>query len=152
VERQRTCELLCKYRTLIFWSANILQYPTMLKGAGINDKNTQLLYNGAQNIVSFSGAVIGAIFTDRWGRRNQLVTSTIIFVIFFSLITALNATNLVPNPDPTSKDKIIAKNDDQARAIIAIIFLFGFVYGVGYTPLQALYPVECLKYESRAKG
>lgn len=30
--------------------------------------------------------------------------------------------------------------------------MFGFVYSAGFTPLQALYPVECLRYESRAKG
>jgi MFS family permease len=124
----------------------------MLKGAGITDKNTQLLYNGVQNILSFAGALTGAFFTDRWGRRKQLLISTMMFIVFFSMITALNATNLVPNPDLTSKDKMISKSNDQARAIIAIIFLFGFVYGVGYTPLQALYPVEVLSYESRAKG
>ena len=32
------------------------------------------------------------------------------------------------------------------------IIIFGFVISAGYTPLQALYPVEVLKYESRAKG
>jgi MFS family permease len=124
----------------------------MLKGAGISDKSTQLLYNGVETILSFAGALTGAFFTDRWGRRKQLLISTMIFIVFFSMITALNATNLINNPDATSKDKIIAKSNDQARAIIAIIFLFGFVYGVGYTPLQALYPVEVLSYESRAKG
>jgi MFS family permease len=124
----------------------------MLKGAGINDKSTQLLYNGVENIISFVGALTGAFFTDRWGRRKQLLISTIIFVAMFSMITALSATNLISNPDPTSKEKLVAKSNDQARAIIAIIFLFGFVYGVGYTPLQALYPVEVLSYESRAKG
>lgn len=124
----------------------------MIKGAGITNKNTQLVYNGVENILSFAGALTGAFFTDRWGRRKQLLISTMFFIVFFSMITALNATNLIKNPDPTSKDQIISKNNDQARAIIAIIFLFGFVYGVGYTPLQALYPVEVLSYESRAKG
>jgi MFS family permease len=133
-------------------SRSRLQYPTMLKGAGITDINTQLLYNGVQNILSFGGALTGAFFTDRWGRRKQLMISTLLFVVFFTMILALNATNLIENPDRTSEDKMISKSNDQARAIIAIIFLFGFVYGVGYTPLQALYPVEVLSYESRAKG
>lgn len=34
----------------------------------------------------------------------------------------------------------------------AMIFLFGMVYSVGLTPLQALYPVEVLSFEMRAKG
>jgi len=33
-----------------------------------------------------------------------------------------------------------------------MIFLFGMVYSVGLTPLQALYPVEVLSFEMRAKG
>lgn len=76
------------------------------------------------------------------------MVSTLIIIIFFSLITALNATNLAYD----ESGKLAAKNPHQAEAIIAIIFLFGFVYGAGWTPLQALYPVECLRYENRAKG
>lgn len=33
-----------------------------------------------------------------------------------------------------------------------MIFLFGMVYSFGMTPLQALYPVEVLSFEMRAKG
>ena len=43
-------------------------------------------------------------------------------------------------------------NDNAARATIAFIFIFGAVYSIGITPLQALYPVEVLSYEQRAKG
>ena len=35
---------------------------------------------------------------------------------------------------------------------IAFIFIFGWCYNFGMTPLQALYPVECLSYEQRGKG
>jgi MFS family permease len=122
----------------------------MLRGSGVTSEEKQLTYNGAENVVSFAGAVFGAIFTDRWGRRRQLLVSTSLIIVFFTLICALNATNLVP--DPAEPSTLMAKNPHQAEAIIAIIFLFGFVFGAGYTPLQALYPVECLRYESRAKG
>ena len=43
-------------------------------------------------------------------------------------------------------------NQDAARASIAMIFLFGATYSIGLTPLQALYPVEVLSFEMRAKG
>ena len=43
-------------------------------------------------------------------------------------------------------------NSDAGRAAVAMIFIFGAVYSVGITPLQALYPVEVLSYEMRAKG
>jgi MFS family permease len=125
----------------------------MLKGAGVNSRKKQLTYNGAQNVVSFGGAIFGAVYTDKWGRRPQLMVSLCIVIIFFAIITALNATNLADNPDKTpGAGRYIAKNPKQAEAIIAMIFLFGFVFSSGFTPLQALYPVECLRYESRAKG
>lgn len=43
-------------------------------------------------------------------------------------------------------------NGAAARAAIAMIFIFGAVYSIGLTPLQALYPVEVLSFEMRAKG
>jgi MFS family permease len=128
----------------------------MLRGAGITNNSTRLLLNGIQNVISFIGAIFGAIFTDSWGRRPQLLVSTGTVVIIFVLICALNATNLIEGPDGRyEKDEngtFRIKRPSQAKAIIALIFIFGFVISAGYTPLQALYPVECLRYESRAKG
>ncbi|KAI9933774.1 hypothetical protein ASPWEDRAFT_35684 [Aspergillus wentii DTO 134E9] len=122
-------------------------YPQMLAGAGITSLNTQLLLQGLQNVVQFLGAIFGALITDKIGRRTQLLTATALMVIFFSIVIALNATNVVETADGD-----IAKSGIVARAQIAMIFLFGFVYSAGWTPNQAMYPVECLRYESRAKG
>jgi hypothetical protein len=35
---------------------------------------------------------------------------------------------------------------------LALVFIFGAVFSFGITPLQALYPVEVLSFEMRAKG
>ena len=43
-------------------------------------------------------------------------------------------------------------NTSAAKATVACIFLFGAVFSIGLTPLQALYPVEVLSFEMRAKG
>jgi MFS family permease len=134
------------------WSGNgpvSYYYPQMLQGAGITDNHTRLLYNGCQNVVSFGGAVIGAIFTDKWGRRPQLLVSTGIIVGIFCIITAINATNVYTDP---ITNEMLARSSSASKAEIAFIFIFGFVISAGYTPLQALYPVEVLRYESRAKG
>jgi MFS family permease len=121
----------------------------MLSGAGISSNHTQLLLQGLQNIVQFTGAIFGALITDRVGRRPQLLVSTSIIVFLFAIITALNATNVQVAGDSGG---VVAKSSVTARAQIAMIFIFGFVYSAGWTPNQAMYPVECLRYESRAKG
>lgn len=156
-----------RYRTMLVltmgffsqWSGNgpvSYYYATMLRGAGITSGHTRLLYNGMQNVVSFGGAVFGALYTDKWGRRPQLLVSTAILVVIFTIICPLVATNLKTDENGKvmmGKGNIPQiKRPAQAKAIIACIFVFGFVYSAGYTPLQQLYPVECLRYESRAKG
>lgn len=156
-----------RYRTMLVvsmaffgqWSGNgpvSYYYPTMLQGAGITSNHRRLLLNGMQNVVSFGGAIFGAIYTDKWGRRPQLLVSTAICIGIFCIVIALVATNVVNGPD--GKPRVddtgtpMIKNSGQALAVIAFIFIFGFVFSAGYTPLQQLYPVECLRYESRAKG
>lgn len=156
-----------RYRTMLVlsmgffgqWSGNgpvSYYYPAMLQGAGISDRSMRLLYNGMQNVVSFAGAVFGAVYTDKWGRRPQLLVSTGTIVIIFAIVCALVATNIKNGPDgkPLTDEygTPLIKRPSQAKAIIAMIFVFGFVFSAGYTPLQQLYPVECLRYESRAKG
>ncbi|KAE8858495.1 hypothetical protein PTNB29_07710 [Pyrenophora teres f. teres] len=157
-----------RYRTMLVvamaffgqWSGNgpvSYYYPTMLQGAGITSNHTRLLFNGMQNVVSFSGAIFGAVYTDSWGRRPQLLVSTGLLVGVFAIVCALVATNLKTGPDgkPIYLDDGRTpdiKRPGQARAVIAFVFICGFIYSTGYTPLQQLYPVECLRYESRAKG
>lgn len=155
------------YRTMLVvsmaffsqWSGNgpvSYYYPTMLQGAGITSNHTRLLLNGMQNVVSLLGAVFGAMYTDKWGRRPQLLTSIFGMVIIFAIVCALVSTNLVYGPDGAQvtddSGTPLIKRVGQGKAVIAFIFIFGFIYSAGFTPLQALYPVECLRYESRAKG
>jgi MFS family permease len=119
----------------------------MLQAAGITSLNTELLLQGMQSVVSLFGALAGALITDRIGRRTQLLSSTCVIIVLFAIVTALNATNVVDTADGP-----VAKSADIARAQIAMIFLFGFIFSAGWTPNQTLYPAECLRYETRAKG
>lgn len=46
----------------------------------------------------------------------------------------------------------VGTNAAAATTSLVFIFVFGAVYSIGFTPLQALYPVEVLSFEMRAKG
>ncbi|RBQ99569.1 hypothetical protein VDGD_20077 [Verticillium dahliae] len=63
-----------------------------------------------------------------------------------SSIVAKSQTGTDENGTPIYNDPAASK------ACLAMIFLFGSFYSVGITPLQALYPVEVLSFEMRAKG
>ncbi|KAL7270835.1 hypothetical protein RUND412_006444 [Rhizina undulata] len=127
------------------WAGNgAISYfmPVLLKQLGVESAKTQLLYSAILNVISFVMSTIGARFTDKFGRRPVLLIASTLFVIQWTIVTALTAT--YGHTDNT--------NINGARAAIAFIYLFGITYSFAFTPLQALYPVECLAYETRAKG
>lgn len=125
------------------WSGNAaISYflPVMLEQAGITNVNTQLMLSGVIAVISFIGALIGSSLVDKVGRRKMLYTTSALFVMWFAIVAGLSAK--------------FAGSDNKAasNATVAMIYLFGFTYSVGFTPFQALYPVECLSFETRAKG
>lgn len=116
--------------------------PVLLDSIGVRDPQTQLLYNAILNVLSFVMATAGARYVDRLGRRNVLLIGTSLFVLWWTIITTLTALYGDKNN----------QNLYGCRSAIAFIYIFGITYSFAYTPLQALYPVECLSYETRAKG
>lgn len=85
-------------------------------------------------------AVIGATFVDKIGRRPMMIgTFSAASVIWVAAITAV-AVNSKTHSNASS------------QAFVAMVFLFNAVFAFGITPLQALFPVEVLSFEMRAKG
>lgn len=122
--------------------------PILLDTIGVTDTKTQLLFNAILNVISFFVATIGARFTDRLGRRPVLLIGTTLFVVWWTIITILTAIY----GREANRDNVDNVSPPGARAAIAFIYVFGITYSFAFTPLQALYPVECLAYETRAKG
>jgi hypothetical protein len=120
--------------------------PVMLKQAGINDPNRQLSLNAGTTVLNLAGALFGSQLVDRVGRRPMLITASALFCLWFSIIAALSAVYAKP------AGYTGAFNTTASNATIAMIYLFGLTFAIGFTPLQALYPVECLRFETRAKG
>lgn len=98
------------------------------------------MLQGIIAVISFIGALIGSLLVDRVGRRKMLFTASCLFVMWFVILAGLSAKY-------AGSTNVAASN-----ATVAIIYLFGFTFSIGFTPFQALYPVECLTFETRAKG
>ncbi|CAA7260105.1 unnamed protein product [Cyclocybe aegerita] len=125
------------------WSGNGLGYfLTILFGnAGVETQNKRLTLNFINMIVSAVGTLIGTSLMDKVGRQTMWFWGTLGCSGMLTIVTGC-----------TAKWGKSGANPAGANAAIAFIFLFGFVYSLTYTPLQALYPAECLDYNTHAKG
>jgi len=127
------------------WAGNtVLTYflPGVLDTAGYKDPVTKTNINLGYSCFQFVFALIGAAFVDRIGRRPLMLFSMVgCCIVWIGMTTATALYSESGNAD-----------QNAARASIAMIFIFGAVYSIGLTPLQALYPVEVLSFEMRAKG
>ncbi|KAI1621597.1 general substrate transporter [Exophiala viscosa] len=114
--------------------------PAMLGTLGITSTADVLNLNLGIVIASGGAAVVGATLMDRFGRRKMLITCCAVMALMWvGMVACLAAYN----------DK---GNSASAKGSLAFVFIIGIVFSFSYTPLQQLYPVECLKYEQRAKG
>ncbi|KAF2446676.1 general substrate transporter [Karstenula rhodostoma CBS 690.94] len=127
------------------WAGNgVLTYflPAVLDTAGYKKSVEQADINLGYACFQFVFALIGAAFVEKVGRRPMFLLSMAGCTIVWVGMTIASAQFASSNETNTS----------AAKATVAMIFLFGGVYSIGITPLQALYPVEVLSFEMRAKG
>lgn len=146
-KRSSRYRMLCNVVFSIFtqWAGNgVLTYflPAVLKTAGYTQEIEQANINLAYSCFQFAFALIGAAFVERIGRRPM-------FLFSMSACTVVWIGMTIASSQFAASDDT---NSSAAKATVAMIFIFGMVYSIGVTPLQALYPVELLSFEMRAKG
>jgi len=125
------------------WSGNgLISYYlyAVLDNIGVTSAKTQLLINGGLAIFSWILANTGAFITDRMNRRPQFLASTIGMMISFAVFTA--CTGVYQNTGSSG----------AGVGVVVMIFLYSASYSLAWTALTALYPVEILPYNIRAKG
>ncbi|THH11709.1 hypothetical protein EW145_g451 [Phellinidium pouzarii] len=127
------------------FSGNGLGYFNTQIYAAVGYSNyKQFVLNLCSSIVSCIGALCGVAVADRLPRRTVLIAGTFASAVFLAINGALSARWASMPSD--------AKNLSVGQGAVAAYFLFNIVYSFAYTPLQAVYPVECLQTNARAKG
>ncbi len=135
----------CVFVIFAQWAGNgALTYflPAVLDTVGYTSDDVKAKINLGYACFQYVFALIGAGLVDRVGRRPLMLFSMGTCSVCWVGVVA--ASGIYNNTGET--------NQNAARAVIAMIFLFGAFFSVGITPLQALYPVEVLSFELRAKG
>jgi len=138
------------------WAGNaVLSYflGAVLETCGYSSPIAQANITLINSCQQFLCAIVGAFLVDKFGRRPLLLFSfTGCCVIWLGMTIASaefakSGGGLHPDGSVT-----LGTNLNASKAALAMVFIFGAVYSIGITPLQALYPVEVLSFEMRAKG
>ncbi|KAG9258174.1 general substrate transporter [Emericellopsis atlantica] len=149
--------LLCSISMSIFgqWAGNsVLSYflSSVLDTAGYENEIEQANITLINNCQQFAFAILGATLVDRIGRRPLLLFSFSACTIVWLGMTIASSQFQASYMGDDADGKALYGNHAASKAALAMIFVFGAVYSVGITPLQALYPCEVLSFEMRAKG
>ncbi len=113
---------------------------SMLKEAGVTDKDDQLIINIILNAFSVIVAVVGTLLIDRMGRKNLGLASMVSMTVFMFMLGAL------------TEGYGRGGYKEGVYASVASIFLFLGAYCFGMTPLNTVYSPEVINYTLRAQG
>ncbi|EXJ77744.1 hypothetical protein A1O3_09973 [Capronia epimyces CBS 606.96] len=146
----------CWFSAFTQWCGNsVLSYfmSAVLDTAGINDSIGKANVSLGYSVFQFVFAVLGAHFVERIGRRKMMLTGFFGVSLVWVCMSASAGTlahSLVSGSVQDGDAKF--SNHNAANAVLGFIFIYGAVYSFNITPLQSLYPVECISFEIRAKG
>ncbi|KAF4628325.1 hypothetical protein G7Y89_g9828 [Cudoniella acicularis] len=131
------------------WSGNGLTsyYLTLVMDSiGYKSEETQTLVNGLLQIWGLATSIFFSLLVNKFGRRTLFLASTMAILATFIVWTALEATY----EQQTALSG--AGSPGVAKGVLAMIFIYGLAFNIGWNPLQVTYVIEILPYHLRAKG
>ncbi|KAK6533565.1 hypothetical protein TWF694_002503 [Orbilia ellipsospora] len=147
--------LMCNCLVSLFgqWAGNgIVSYylSAFLDTAGIRGSVTQTNVQLGMNAIQIVFASLGASFVDKIGRRPMLIWVNVVCCLcWIGVIVPASIANITASSTTADQDAV---NPSVSKAVLAWVYIFQICYSFGWTPMQALYPVEVLSFEMRAKG
>ncbi|KAI0059166.1 hypothetical protein BV25DRAFT_1918640 [Artomyces pyxidatus] len=117
---------------------------SIYQSLGFN-KQMQFNMNLIGSCISAVVAWVAVSLEDRMPRRKVLIIGTFLCAVMLALNAAFSAKWATYGAG-------VPKDLAVGNAGVAFFFLFGVVFAFTYTPLQSLYPAECLETTTRAKG
>jgi hypothetical protein len=116
------------------WSGNgLISYylSLILTSIGYTDSKQQLMINGILQAFSLVTSVALAMIVNKFKRRTLWLTSTAGLLVVFVIWTACEATYEISAANGTP-------NVSAGKAVLALIFIYNFMFNVGWTPLQVV--------------
>ncbi|KAF3902717.1 hypothetical protein AA313_de0202186 [Arthrobotrys entomopaga] len=153
--RSSVYRLMCNCLVSLFgqWAGNgIVSYylSAFLDTAGIRGSVTQTNVQLGMNAIQIVFASLGASFVDKIGRRPMLIWVNVVCCLcWIGVIVPASIANITDSSTTAEQDAV---NPSVSKAVLAWVYIFQICYSFGWTPMQALYPVEVLSFEMRAKG
>lgn len=121
-----------------------------LDTAGIHGSVTQTNVQMGMNAIQIVFAASGAAVVDKLGRRPMLIWVNVVCCLcWIGVIVPASIANITDLESSAQQDAV---SPSVSKAVLAWVYIFQMCYSFGWTPMQALYPVEVLSFEMRAKG
>ncbi|GIJ83272.1 hypothetical protein Asppvi_002091 [Aspergillus pseudoviridinutans] len=125
------------------WVGNgVISYylALILDTVGVTSVRDQTLILACLQMWNLLFAIVGSLLIDRFGRRPLFLSSAIIMLVSYGLVTALSGSFTVTRHAATGV------------AVIPFLFIFFAGYGIALTPLITAYPCEIWPFRLRSRG
>ncbi|GFF31272.1 lactose permease [Aspergillus udagawae] len=125
------------------WVGNgVISYylALILDTVGVTTVRDQTLISACLQMWNLLFAIVGSLLIDRFGRRPLFLSSAVIMLVSYVLVTAL------------SGSFAMTRHAATGGAVIPFLFIFFAGYGIALTPLLTAYPCEIWSFRLRSRG